>query len=122
MKGSVLWSYESELLNRDSISDVAAHFSGAPPFHAHSGTILLLDRTLQIDGDEFLEISFEDIVQLYLGFDDIFPVTLAKNFGLFWQPLRLTLSNGRNIYLIIDYNFFGTKNKKWFKKLREVLS
>ncbi|HEX8376492.1 MAG TPA: hypothetical protein VF602_01655, partial [Pedobacter sp.] len=60
--------------------------------------------------------------QIYLGFDETFPRTLVKNLGLFWQPLRLSLSNGLHLYLIIDFNMLGAKNHLWFKGLKKMLA
>jgi hypothetical protein len=73
-------------------------------------------------GDEDLEISLGSLEQIYLGFDEVFPRTLVKNFGLFCQPLRLTLSTGQKLYLIIDYSMLGAKNQLWFNGLKEMLS
>lgn len=122
LSGRVLWSYDYEVLQRGSRSDVGAQFSGVTPFHAHAGEIGLTDNKIYIIGDEDLEISLGTLAQIYLGFDEFFPRTLLKNFGLFWQPLRLTLSTGQKLYLIIDYNMLSAKNQLWFNKLKEMLS
>ena len=122
LTGQVLYSYEDELLERDSFADLGAHFSGVAPFHRHKGEIALSAEKLFIGGDEILEFPLGTIEQLYLGFDEAFPRTLAKNMGLFWQPLRLSLSDGNKLYLIIDYNILGTSNQIWFERLKELLS
>ena len=122
LAGQVLWSFDYELLQRDSFHDLGAHFSGANPFHTHEGEITLIDNKLLIRGDEDLEIPLGTLQQIYLGFDETFPRTLVKNFGLFWQPLRLSLSNGQKLYLTIDYNMLGAKNQLWFNELTEMLS
>ncbi|MDB5283059.1 MAG: hypothetical protein JWO06_2134, partial [Bacteroidota bacterium] len=75
-----------------------------------------------VEEDE-LTIPFPSIEEIALGFDENFPNTLVKNLGLFWQPLRITLRTGENIYLIIDFNLLlGPKNQFWFKALKEMLS
>lgn len=122
LAGKVLWSYDYELAQRDSLNDFAAHFSGVKPFHVHAGEITLTDNQLIIIGDEDLKIHLGSLEQIFLGFDDVFPRSLVKNFGLFWQPLRLTLSGGRGLYLIIDYNMLGSKNHQWFRELKEMLA
>jgi hypothetical protein len=121
MEGKALWSYDYELLQRDASNDFAYHFG--IPFHQHAGEIVLTDETLTISGDEKLSVPLSHITQIALGFDDNFPDTLVKNFGLFWQPLRIMLRTNESIYLIIDYNIIlGPKNKFWFESLKKILS
>jgi hypothetical protein len=120
--GHVLWSYDHEVLNRDFFHELGAHFSGVRPFHRHNGEIALTNAKLAIIGDVDLDIPLNTLQQIYLGFDAVFPRSLAKNFGLFWQPLRLSLSNGQHLYLLIDYNLWGTKNQLWFNGIQEILS
>lgn len=125
LKNRVLWSYDHEVEQRNAIDNIGVHFSGVGPFHAHEGEIILTETNILISGDESIEIELNGIDQLYLGFDDIFPRTLVKNFGLFWQPLRISfyrsgLSN--SIYLIIGLNMFSCENQLWFNTLKELLS
>jgi hypothetical protein len=120
--GQIHWCYDYEVLQRDSLNELAAHFSGVNPFHTHAGKITLTGDKITITGDEDLEISLGNLEQIFLGFDEVYPRTLVKNFGLFWQPLRLVLSTGQQLYLIIDYNMLGTKNQVWFNRIKEMLS
>ena len=121
LTGRVFWCYDYEVSARDTSNDFAVHFG--VPFHTHEGEITLTDEALVIEGDEDLRISLGQITQVALGFDESFPSTLVKNFGLFWQPLRLSLRSNENIYLIIDYNLLlGPKNHRWFIALKELLS
>ncbi len=122
LSGNSLWSFDFEIQNRNRNEDFAFHFSGVRPFHSHSGEIFLTEGSIKISGDDNLNISFEELTQLYLGFDNIYTPSLSKNFGMFWQPLRLTINDEKFIYLIIDYNFLGAKNKLWFNTLTELLS
>ena len=122
LTGQVLWSYDHEVMNRNLLDNIGAQISGVKPFHRHSGEIILSEDKLYIFGDEALEISLASIDNIYLGFDEIFPPLLAKNAGLFWQPLRLKLLGGQQLYLIIDFNMFGSKNQLWFDGLEEILS
>lgn len=121
LSGRVLYSYYNELLERDSVADFGAHFSGVGPFHRHAGDIELTANYLIIRGDENLQIRLASIEQIYLGFDEAFPRTLVKNMGLFWQPLRLSLSDGNKLYLIIDYNMLGANNQLWFNGIKEIV-
>ena len=122
LSGSALWSFDFEIQNRNRNNDFAFHFSGSRPFHCHSGEIFLTQGLIEIVGDDEIKIPFNDLTQLYLGFDETYTPSLSKNFGMFWQPLRLTINDERFLYLIIDYNFLGAKNKLWFNRLTELLS
>lgn len=122
INGHVLWSFDYEVLNTDFLHVIGAHFSGVKPFHAHEGQVALTDEHILITGDRNLEIPLKDLQEIFLGFDETFPSYLSKNFGLFWQPLRMKLKNGEQLYLIIDHNMFGTKNQLWFNGLKQMLS
>lgn len=121
LTGEVLWSYDYELLERTPLRGIASHFSGVNPFHAHQGEILLTSDRITLRDESELTISLSDLGQLYMGFDENFPRSSVKNFGLFWQPLRLTLGSGQKLYLIIDYNVLGSKNQLWFDTIKIIL-
>ena len=120
--GKVFWSYGSELAQRNVAADYVQHFSGIKPFHYHAGDIALTADRIVFTGDVNLDIPMASLDQLYLGFDDLFPRSLSKNFGLFWQPLRITLANRERLYLIIDYNLVGSNNKTWYNLIKDHLS
>lgn len=122
LSGNALWSFDFEIQNRNKNEDFVFHFSGVRPFHKHSGEIFLTESSIKIVDDDIFEFQFKDLTQLYLGFDEIYTPSLSKNFGMFWQPLRITFHDDKLLYLIIDYNFLGAKNKLWFNKLKELLS
>jgi len=122
LSGSVLWSFDAEVKLRNRNNDISFHVSGVRPFHCHIGEIHLTENSICLTGEDELVIPLEHLSQLYLGFDDIYTPSLSKNLGLFWQPLRLTMDDERLIYLIIDYNFLGSKNKMWFDNLTKMLS
>jgi hypothetical protein len=122
LTGAVLWSYDYEVLNRNLTANIKAQLSGFKPFHRHQGNITLTTESVIINGDEDLQIPLGSLNQISLGFDETFPKTLVRNMGLFWQPLRISLSNGQKFYMIIDYNFFGTRNQYWFDTLKKLLS
>ena len=121
LTGKVLWSFDHEIQVRNKNQDFAFHFSFAQPFHCHSGSISIEEFSIQIKGDYELLLPLSELSQLYLGFDENYTAILAKNFGLLWQPLRLTTIDEQQIYLIIDYNFFTTNNKNWFESLQQIL-
>lgn len=122
LSGSILWSFDVEVQNRNKNNDFTFHVSGMKPFHCYAGEIFLTERSIKIIGDSEFEIRLENLTQIYLGFDENYSTSLSKNFGVFWQPLRLTLLDGQMIYLIIDYNFVSTNNKLWFHTLQELLA
>lgn len=122
LTGSVWWSYDHEVARRTKWESVIS-FLGPYPFHKHEGDIALTETRIFIDGDEAWSIPLSTIDKLYLGFDEIFPMQLVKNFLSWRQPLRITLRDGRNVYLFIDYIMIGrTNNLLWFNTLKEMLS
>ncbi|HEY4194888.1 MAG TPA: hypothetical protein VGM63_05100 [Mucilaginibacter sp.] len=126
MNGHVLWSYADELAGSGLGEEISALFSMVKPLHHHEGEIALTDSSLIINGDIDLNIPLGNLSQLYLGFDEVFKATYARNVGLFWQPLRVSYHDQdtvKTVYLIIDHNFIGTaKDQQWFDALREILS
>lgn len=126
LEAKAFWSYEHELENKDSISQIAAQFSGIPPIHDHEGSLTLTNSYLSIIGETDLIIQLPDIDQLYLGFDDIYRRNFIKNLGLMCQPLRITYSNALKaevIYVIADYNFVGcAMTEQLFNQIHDLLS
>lgn len=122
LQGNVLWTYNHELEQRMRYREFASHLSGVGLFYTHSGKITLTQKYLLIEGDEVLELRLEDIEQIFLGFDELYVRALVKNFGVFWQPLRVITKHNLTVYLIIDYNSLWCKNSLWFNTLKDVLS
>ena len=126
LQGIVKWSFSYELAEySDSYKTMSSMVSFAPPLHRHNGNIALTDTDLiieGIDGDVNLSISLEAMKQIYIGFDDLFPV---KGLGAFWQPLRIeyyvSSLETEYIYLIIDYNGIFTHDKDWYNTLTGML-
>lgn len=87
------------------------HISGVPPLHNHEGEIYLTSDSIIIKGDENLNILLSSIIQLYHGYDDTYRSSYVKNFGIFWQPLRVEFYTGfdrlNRIYLIINGGLFA---------------
>ena len=122
-EGTVLWATDVEIRAMDfSERFLARQFSFVTPLSRHSGELCLTNKSLLIEGDEDLVIPLSHINQLYLGFDDVFSVASVKNFGLFWQPIRINYGNDLVVYLIVDYNFVGSSNKRFFTMLTELFS
>ncbi len=121
LSGKAYWSYDYELMERDTSADIFFSMNSII-FHKHSGKIVLTNESLTITGEDGLKVALDDITQIYLGFDDVFPSSLVRGAGLFWQPLRISLRNRQVFYLVIDYNFFDSNNHRWFNALKEILS
>lgn len=121
-EGSVLWASDFEIDSMDFSEKVLARqISFVTPLSKHKGTIYLTDQSIIIDGDKELLIAFFEITEIYHGFDDVFTVASAKNFGLSWQPIRIRYAYDRTVYLIIDYNYITTGNGQFFNLLKELL-
>jgi len=126
LESTILWSYDHELRLKTAVSHIGAMFSGVPPVHNHEGSLFLTNRGIHITGDQDLLIPLGDIEELYLGFDENYPVNFIKNFGAFCKPMRIKASTGFSsyaIYLILDYKYFGfCGNQALYNMLREMLS
>jgi hypothetical protein len=121
-EGNVLWAFDEELSEMNVGEKVLLRqISFSPPLSKHHGRIYLTDDAIIIDGDRELLIALFEITQIYHGFDEVFTPASAKNFGLSWQPLRITFSNGSSVYLLIDYNYLTTANAHFFSLLQQLL-
>ena len=128
LEGNVLWSYDYELNEEKRygwLKKISGIFSFLKPMHNHEGNILLASNGLLITGDEHLELPLTHIEEVYMGFDDVFPASSVKNFGAFWQPIRIksfiSNSESQTIYLIINYSGLFSDNKTWFNTLISLL-
>ena len=128
LEGNVLWSYDHELTNDKSsnwIKKIVGLFSFLKPIHNHEGDILLASNGLFITGDEQLELPLSHIEEVYMGFDDLFPASSAKNFGAFWQPIRIrstvSRSESQTVYLVINHTGIFSDNQTWFNTLISLL-
>lgn len=120
------WCYDFELASRDQTKDFLFSSAGIFPFLLHKGMISLDDHSINLTGrkgKEMDEILLNQIDTIYLGYDELYPPRLTKNFGALWSPLRITLNSGQKIYLII-YGRFGVliKTKAWFEFLKSSLA
>ena len=123
---AVRWCYDYELATRDQSKDYLMYGTGLFPFLLHKGKIALNDSSLTLTdakGKLMEEIWLRQIASIYLGYDELYPSKLTKNFGALWSPLRLTLKGDQQIYLII-YGRYGlfVKTKAWFEILKALLS
>ncbi|WP_421941215.1 hypothetical protein [Pedobacter sp.] len=128
LAGNVLWSYDYELSDKKNagfFQKFKEFFSFLKPPHHHEGDILLASNGIFITGDEPLEMPISHIEEVYMGFDDIFPASAIKNFGPFWQPIRIksivSRTESRTVYLIINHSGLFSDNQTWFNTLIGLL-
>ncbi|WEK21408.1 MAG: hypothetical protein P0Y49_09680 [Candidatus Pedobacter colombiensis] len=122
LEGRVHWAYNYELENKKKwVKYISGLFSFVSPLHQHTGYAVLTDRILYVCGDKNVTIELQSIEEVYLGFDEIFPASSAKNFGLFWQPLRIRFGGNQVIYAVMDYNGINSSNQLWFDSLKSML-
>ena len=130
LQGTAKWSYDYEMAEFTATQKVLTGMTSfVPPLHRHEGNIALTNSEIIIEGidddDEDLTIQLDQLKQIYLGFDDIFPATSVKSFGFLWQPLRIeyytSAAETQSIYLIIDYNGLYTHDKDWYNTLTQIL-
>src|SRR5438093_13476040 len=76
--GKVMWSYDYEIAALTLIDEAGALFSLTPPPHHREGEIILTPTSLVIDGYNYLNISLNKLEQVYLGFDDIYKMSLVR--------------------------------------------
>jgi hypothetical protein len=124
LTGAALWSYDHELEAKRSIALSYSLFSGTVFVNDHKGDIALTSLSMIFSGDEEKEIPLGAIQQIYMGFDEVCPKTAFKNFGTFWQPLRVVYTLGavsETLYLVVDHDLLTTKNHVWFDSIQELL-
>lgn len=122
LEGNAYWGFDHELTTSPGwLKNFRGMFSLTSPLHSHNGLIRLTTTHLEFVGDELLVIYLQSINEIYMGFDENYPASSVKNFGIFWQPLRLTFDDNRIIYLIIDYNGFTTSNQLWYDTFKSIL-
>jgi len=122
----VRWCYDFELAERNQKNDLLMLTTGIFPLLLHKGHLLLTETGIVLlnkVGQKKEDISFEQIETVYLGYDELYPPRLSKNFGYAWSPIRITLKSGAKIYLII-YGSMGLlpRNKAWFEYLQNMLA
>lgn len=124
MIGKVRWCYDYELTARDQRRDFFMLTTGGFPLFMHSGKIELIDDEISLFGDDGTTDSIppDEITSIFLGYDQLYPARLTKNFGPLWSPLRLPYGHQTQIYLIIAYYVLWTKNKHWFELIKDRLN
>jgi len=136
---NTLLAYEEDIRERSFWDWIKAHTSGFKPLHRYEGIFELTKHQIIFDGkdtkegkDFHLEIPIKNIVDVYLGWDDVFtgfPLSKAGDRAYPWnKPLRLRFSSDRGertIYLFVRfhhrYGLRASDNKEIYQKLKTFL-
>lgn len=120
-EGNVYWAYDHEISEMNYAERYfIRHLSFSPPLSKHQGNFSLTDRAIVLEAEEEkVTINLSTVTQLYLGFDEVYSSASAKNFGMFWKPLRIEFEESV-IYIVVDYKFGFTANDQIFELLKEL--
>ena len=121
-EGIVYWAYDYEITSMNYAERYfIRHLSLSAPLSKHRGNFYLTSNSIIVEEDENeLTIKLTDISQLYLGYDNVYSSSSAKNFGLFWKPLRIELEDETIVYLVVDYRNGFSQNATIFELLKEL--
>ena len=115
----------------NAIDWIKAHTSFAKPLHRFDGELELLEYSLLFEGrdtkgngNHSIEIQKSEVVDVFLGFDEVFRKREDRSFGISFQPLRITFVKDdvkRIMYLIIDFKRASrrTNNKEWYNAIKK---
>lgn len=120
-EGNVYWAYDHEIAEMNYAERYfIRHLSFSPPLSKHQGNFSLTDHAMVLEAEEEkVTINLSTVTQLYLGFDDVYSSASAKNFGMFWKPLRIEFEESVT-YIVVDYKFGFTANNQIFELLKEL--
>lgn len=119
--------YRDDFKNRGFKDWLLSHISFAQPPHRYRGEVDLRSDILCFDVMDTqskmwkrIEIQKLAIKELKMGYDRTFHVFQTRGLGLGWAPIRITLhSNPSNpLYLVVDFNGFGSGNREFLLKLK----
>lgn len=125
LSGYAYYIYDSEIENLKLSDILPSAIAGFRPLFSAEGEITLTTREIAIAGEQQVQIPLSSLTQIYLGFDDLYKNSYVKNWGMFWQPLRLVYEINDVqyiIYLVINYNMIATQNPLWYNTLTGLLS
>ena len=128
-RAKALLAYQEDIKRKSLVDWFLAHVSFLKPLHRYEGEIKLTNEKLIFQGKDKknnsshkLEISKEEIKEIYLGFDEVFKRSEDRSLGLTFKPLRITFEKNGKLkiaYFIINFKRITrtTDNKKWFELL-----
>ncbi len=127
---NTLIAYEEDIKNANICEWITAHTTGFNPLHRYIGALEVKEGKLvfkgkdRISGREFsLNIPFENIKEIYLGFDEVFR---RRDERAPWnKPLRIKyMEEGKvkTIYVFASFKRFlrVTENRRVYKLLKDV--
>ena len=119
-QSELLLSYKEDILKMGAGDWLSSHISFMLPIHKYKGTISLSDQELTISyGNGNIKITKDQVIDINYGFDEVFHPGRDRSRGLSFKPLRISLSDGKTLYLITDFNRLtrGSANRSWFEIL-----
>ncbi len=82
---------------------------------------MLTDEELIFSNEEETVIRLGSITQISHGFDELYTRASVKNFGAFWQPVRICYGRDECVYIIAGSNQLFVRNAKLFAYLKALL-
>lgn len=130
---NTLMAYEEDIKNKSFWDWLKAHTSFMKPLHRYRGNLNLGGENLVFSGKDvkkkisfFLEIPYKNILDVFLGFDDIFKRREDRQIGLFgFMPLiiRYKLEEGeKSLYIFANFHHSlkgrTSDNKEVYEELK----
>lgn len=124
-----LWIFDHQVDERGLADWLKAHTSFLKPLHRYEGEIRLKEKSIELigknvktDEDYSLDISRKDVLNVDLGYDEVFRRREERSLGVVLTPLRIEYKEkerNRKIYLFINYRRFSRRssNGGWFREL-----
>lgn len=124
-----LWIFDQQVKQRGLVDWLKAHTSFLKPLHRYEGEIRLKEKSIELigknvktDEDYSLDISRKDVLNVDLGYDEVFRRREGRSLGIGLTPLRIEYQDHeghRKLYLFINYRRFPRRsnNGKWFNEL-----
>lgn len=126
-------AYEKDISNRGFMDWIIAHTSFFEPLHRYKGQLSLLNDKLVFKGKDkkkkqvyLLQIDRKNIINIFLGFDNVFRRGEDRSLGLSFKPLRIKFVKNvspTSIYLITNFRrgLRTSKNKECYTELSQWL-
>ena len=129
-----LWIFKEEIGQKDFADWFAAHTSFMLPIHRYKGELHLFDDALVFHGKNaktgeanIVSIPFQNITEVYLGFDKAYKRRETRGGFDHEAPLRIDYRDGnsvKTVYAFIDFSRISraNKNQEWFSTLQKMRS
>ncbi|MCW4035168.1 MAG: hypothetical protein NWF03_07375 [Candidatus Bathyarchaeota archaeon] len=127
-----MWIFKEEIGQKDFLDWFAAHTSFMLPIHRYKGALHLFDDALVFYGKntktgqtEIDVIPFQNVDNLYFGFDDAYKRRETRGGFGHEAPLRIDYKEAnklKSLYCFLEFNRISraTKNQEWFRALQKL--